>query len=102
MRAIILGLVALAGSAHAADVGPTSATTPLTSEVASKARYLIFADRGGADINRIEKGLNDSVASVEIIFDGRFIRIPASTVSVTDKPRQLKTNLSAKEILKLN
>ena len=106
MRAIFLAIASLTiGTAAIAQDAPTAAaaapTEGLTLQAAKKARYLAFADRGGADIYTVDAGANGSVGIVEIVFDGRMVRVSGATVSATDKVSRLKTSLTNKEVTKL-
>jgi hypothetical protein len=74
---------------------------PMTASAAKRARYLQMADKRGADIDQVIAGDNDSIAGVRVIFDGRFVTIPGSTVSAGSRPSALKTSMSGKDVGKL-
>jgi hypothetical protein len=96
----IFALIALSLVASTPVLAQDAAAS-LTAAVAKKARYIALANGGGYSIDHINAAADGSVGSVTIIYDQRFVNIPGSTVSATDKPTRLKTSLTDKEVGKL-
>ena len=98
MRIILVLAAALVVSSPALA---QNASTPVSASAAKKAHYLAIQGGGGSDIDHINVGPNDTISSVVIIFDQRFVNVPGSTISAGDKPGRLKTSLTEKDLRKL-
>lgn len=95
-----LSLMLAAGTAtHAMQ---NNAVTSATSTGAVKAGTSLATSDGKrlGRIKRVQTGVDGRPASVTVIYDDRFVNIPASTLSAADKG--LVTSLSRAEVSRLN
>jgi hypothetical protein len=86
------------GSAAIAQDGASAGSSPVTASAAKKAHTLMFSGHGSYEIFAIDAGPNDTVAAVEVVEGDRAIKIPGSTISAGDKPSQLKTSWTLKDL----
>ena len=100
MRTILLlASVAVAiSSAALAEDAAAPAGSPVTASAARKAHQLILSGGGREDIFQVDAGPNDTLTAIEIVIDSKSVVIPGSTLSAGDKPGQLKTSLTLKQL----
>jgi hypothetical protein len=94
---IAIASVFLAAPAVAQDAAAPAAAAPLVIKAGKMVRSSDGAPIGYID--EVQKSGGEPV-SVSIIYDQRFVHIPASTLSAG--PKSLVTSLTAKDVAKLN
>ncbi len=103
MKHLILTAVAfsLSTAAVAAEVPASSPTATAAATAVIKPRVLVKTANGGR-VGSIDRVINDASgqpASVQIIYRGRFVMIPASTLTPSEKV--LVTSLTTADVNKL-
>jgi hypothetical protein len=100
MRTIVLlaSVVITIGSAALAEDAAAPAGSPVTASAARKAHQVTLSGGGREDIFQVDAGPNDTLTAIEIVVDSKAVVIPAATLSTGDKPRELKTSLTLKQL----
>jgi hypothetical protein len=101
MRILLAALLLSGGAATAQTV---AAPAPAASPIAASAirTGTILRDSGGARVGQIDRVItaaDGSVAAVQVIAGERFVRVPAETLTATDKG--VATSLTRGDIRKL-
>lgn len=103
MKHLILtaAVFSLSTAAVAAEVPASSPTATAAATAVIKPRVLVKTSNGGR-VGSIDRVINDASgqpASVQIIYRGRFVMIPASTLTPSEKV--LVTSLTTADVNKL-